>query len=295
MWPEGKGGVRTCVCACPSCIPTSAALSPGCLSWTRHTDSSIHLPLPGFPRKWSSSSALGLLVHPVNMHGTQATWKKPGSSDVKTERQVIKQEKFPAARHARGYERWWVVLKGFECMGSCHIRKDHFFADNRGQEREGGWVRPEAPDCRPAWIWATQSRADSLDREHGREAWLMGLSARWKWRDYFCKREWEGGIMHPSLDRARMTSSRLFSMKHWREAGPADRIPSSPHSGGRWNSGSYGTPVFKREERERGMARETGRGRMLEKTITNQQCLCLHGHWLWPWKSDLNFYSMCKF
>lgn len=28
--------------------------------------------------------------------------------------------------------------------------------------------------------------------------------------------------MHPGLDRARMTSRRLFSMKHWREAGPAD-------------------------------------------------------------------------
>lgn len=55
-------------------------------------------------------SALGLLVHPANMHGTQATWKKPGNSDVKMERQEVKQEKFPAARHARGYE----VMGGVE-------------------------------------------------------------------------------------------------------------------------------------------------------------------------------------
>lgn len=28
-----------------------------------------------------------------------------------------------------------------------------------------------------------------------------------------------GEIMHSSLDRAHVTSSRLFSMKHWREVG----------------------------------------------------------------------------
>lgn len=44
--------------------------------------------------------------------------------------------------------------------------------------------------------------------------------------------------------------------------------------------GSYGTPNFNREERLRGTAKEAGLGRMLERTISNQECLSLHSRWL---------------
>lgn len=147
-------------------------------------------------------SALGLLVHSVNTHWTQAMWKKPRNSDVKMECQEIKQKKFPVARHARGYTRLWVALKSFECMGS-HSYLERPFLCGQQRSGEGRWLQTrwslgedwgaglQSLIQTEAWIWATESRVDSLDREHGREAWLMGLSTRWKWRDCSCKREWE--------------------------------------------------------------------------------------------------------
>ena len=168
--PKGKGGVWTCTCVCPSCMSTSTALSP----WPPLLDTShrfLHPPsLARFPTQVVFLLlALGLLVHSVNTHWTQATWKKPRNSDVKMECPEIKQEKFPVARHARDYERLQVVLKSFECMGS-HSYLERPLLCGQQRSGEGRWLQRRW-SLGEDWGAGLQT---GLDLSYWKQSWLLG-------------------------------------------------------------------------------------------------------------------------